>query len=129
MSHEKNERFYALDMLRGMAALLVVLWHYQHFSNLSGGLAGINSPNFYPFYDILILGYEYGGLAVEFFFCLSGFIFYEYYYTKINQHKINLWIFLTKRILRLYPIFLISLILTAVLIYAPPPDKNILKIY
>ncbi|MDE2367149.1 MAG: hypothetical protein KGM95_09475, partial [Betaproteobacteria bacterium] len=33
MSHHQKtlERFYSLDVLRGIAALSVVLWHWQHF--------------------------------------------------------------------------------------------------
>ena len=66
---------YSLDVARGIAALSVVLWHWSHFSD--GGGSGVeNASNEGPLYGLFFLFYERGALAVDFFFSLSGFVFF-----------------------------------------------------
>jgi peptidoglycan/LPS O-acetylase OafA/YrhL len=63
------ERFHSLDLLRGVAALSVVFWHWQHFF-YSG--TGRNYPlERMPLVDVFFLLYAKGWLAVELFFSLS----------------------------------------------------------
>jgi len=58
MTHTERKHFEVLDGLRGMAALAVVIFHFAEI------IAPDSSHNF--------IGH--GFLAVDFFFCLSGFV-------------------------------------------------------
>jgi|TARA_B100001093_G_scaffold516361_1_gene594959 peptidoglycan/LPS O-acetylase OafA/YrhL len=112
-----DKRFFNLDFLRGSAALFVVIWHYRHFFYESNVLSDNFNAEKLPLYWILQLPYNYGGLAVEFFFCLSGFIFFQYYFKKILLKEIGLKEFFLRRFFRLYPVFIFSLLLTVLLIF------------
>lgn len=111
-----SSRFYILDFLRGLAALFVVIWHYRHFYYQNGVIPDDFDVSNSPLFVFLKIPYTHGGLAVEFFFCLSGFIFFQYYYKKIKCREINFKEFFIRRLLRLYPVFLCSLILTSILL-------------
>lgn len=71
------DQFYLINLARTFAAICVVLQHYQHFFFVG--------PNSYqdsfvragqPFYEIIKPLYLFGGVSVQFFFVLSGFIFF-----------------------------------------------------
>ena len=104
-------RFYSLDLLRGMAALIVVLWHWQHFYMLNGG--GF-TPGFdvarEPYSPLFSIFYRHGWLAVDLFFCISGFIFYWLYGALVKQRLISPRDFFILRFSRLYPLHLLTLI-------------------
>ncbi|STQ90717.1 acyltransferase family protein [Iodobacter fluviatilis] len=106
------ERFYSLDALRGIAALCVVFWHWQHFF-YTGTTAGQFDPEQLPFFDGLSILYTKGWLAVDLFFCLSGFIFYWLYSKKIARRNITSGQFALLRFSRLYPLHLASLFIVA----------------
>ena len=63
-----KDRFYEIDLLRFLAALAVVLYHYTFRGFAEGGY----SPVEYP-----ILGefFKYGSYGVQLFFIISGFNF------------------------------------------------------
>lgn len=89
----QSHRFHLLDALRGVAAMLVVLYHSPlelqtrfHF------------PNSY--------------LAVDFFFCLSGFVVAYSYEDRLRQ-QLRLSDFAVLRLVRLYPLFALSMALAA----------------
>jgi peptidoglycan/LPS O-acetylase OafA/YrhL len=86
-----KKHFLALDALRGIVAIFVVVWH---------------SPQFWT--DIPF-GYTY--LAVDIFFVLSGFVIAHAYKEKLQTKKISGWDFLKIRIVRLYPMYFIGLML------------------
>ena len=102
-----DKRFYLLDLLRGLAALSVVIWHYRHFYYVDGIFPENVYLSEFPLNTLLKIPYEYGGLAVEFFFCLSGYIFFQFYYAKISMRKISFRAFFTRRLIRLYSCFFI----------------------
>lgn len=102
--------FYLLDIARGIAALAVVLWHWQHFF-FKGTSPGSFDREAQPFYSIFFLFYERGWLAVDFFFVLSGFIFFWLYAEPIGKRKIGLREFFILRFSRLYPLHLMTLLL------------------
>ena len=108
-------RIYSLDISRGVAALSVVTWHWQHFAFkgtlLSSSFERINQP----FYEILKLFYEKGDLAVKYFFVLSGFIFFWLYKDAITSRKINIIKFGVQRFSRLYPLHFATLIIVMLL--------------
>ncbi len=103
------KRFYSLDVIRGLAALSVVFWHWQHF--FYNGTAAINfNKTLQPFYSILFIFYDAGLIAVQFFFSLSGFIFFWLYHNNISEGKITAWKFSVLRFSRLYPLHFLTLI-------------------
>ena len=86
------QRLHLLDALRGLAALAVVFWHWQHF-----GAA-------LPLETLFWLPYHGGGHAVEFFFFLSGIVFFHLY----GQHLPSARTFFWLRFSRLYPLHLLT---------------------
>jgi peptidoglycan/LPS O-acetylase OafA/YrhL len=110
------EKFYLLDLARTIAALSVVLQHYQHFY-----FVGENSykegfeRSSQPFYKILEPLYSFGSVAVQFFFVLSGFIFFLIYKDTVYSKKINFKNFIILRISRLYPLHLLTLFVVVLL--------------
>lgn len=109
------ERFYLLDVCRGIAALSVVIWHFQHFYYQPGrGLVAGYLRAAQPFYTILWPFYEYGIFAVQFFFCLSGFIFFGMYLSRIADGQVTARAFSILRFSRLYPLHFLTLLCVAV---------------
>lgn len=89
-----QNRVIELESVRGLAALLVVLTHI---------------PNWYsPFHQIFFI--RNGGLAVELFFVLSGFVIYSTYSRQIVNFK-DLIRFQFLRFGRLYPLHLLFLLM------------------
>jgi peptidoglycan/LPS O-acetylase OafA/YrhL len=109
------ERLYLLDVLRGLASLSVVIWHYQHFYYVG---PGTSAPNFdrtaQPLYFLFAPLYEHGGFAVQLFFALSGFIFFHQYAEPIRRGSVSAYEFTVLRMSRLYPLHFVTLIFVAV---------------
>lgn len=107
------KRFYSLDVLRGIASLAVVVWHWQHFFCNGNTESIIYNVEQQPFYSFLFLFYKKGFLAVELFFSLSGFVFFWLYSIKILENKINYKDFFVLRFSRLYPLHFFTLLIVA----------------
>ena len=97
-----HTRYKQLDSLRGLAALFVF---FTHFLGLKG-----NMPLFYRL-KLTPLGVLVNGNgAVMFFFVLSGFVLSLPF---INAEKpLKLTAFYTKRLFRLYPAFIVAIIVS-----------------
>ncbi len=108
-SLQPPKRFYALDAFRGVAALSIVFWHWQHFF-FRGGVPG-PGPGARPWHGFFLLFYGYGQLAVELFFALSGFIFFWLYAQKIADRTVSARDFFLRRFSRLVPLHLVTLFL------------------
>jgi peptidoglycan/LPS O-acetylase OafA/YrhL len=108
-------RLRILDASRGLAALAVVLWHWQHFSFAGYSLSRSFDASMQPFYPILKLFYMHGYAGVDYFFALSGFIFFWLYRTSIESGAITPRDFWIHRFSRLYPLHSATLILVALL--------------
>jgi peptidoglycan/LPS O-acetylase OafA/YrhL len=80
----KNHRFLFLDALRGVAALFVVFFHFPKVMTSSFAANGM--------------------LAVDFFFCLSGFVIAFSYENRLNE-TLSFRDFAVARWIRLYPIY------------------------
>lgn len=84
-----------LHVYRGLAALLVVITH-------CAGLSAIYFSQKHSFINLSCLGHA----AITFFFALSGFIIYHVHKKEIGV-KGKFVDYLKKRIIRIYPIYLI----------------------
>ncbi|MGI4730535.1 MAG: acyltransferase family protein [Janthinobacterium lividum] len=102
--------FYAIDLLRGTAALSILFWHYVHFF-MVGSVAHSYDPARNPFFDQFWLFYEYGGNAVQLFWLISGFTFAAVYVGR----QVRTRTFVAHRFARLYPLHFITLCVIATL--------------
>jgi len=108
-------RLTSLDALRGVAALAVVVWHWQHFFAIGGDWMDDWRPDMQPFYAVLKPLYVQGWAAVDLFFVLSGFVFFWLYGAAIRERRTRAWRFALLRFSRLYPLHVVMLIAVAVL--------------
>jgi peptidoglycan/LPS O-acetylase OafA/YrhL len=111
--------FFWLDLIRGLASLSVLVWHYQHFYYFepghnpfeSDGYPATASRSIQPFYASLSLLYQYGNHAVQLFWVISGFVFANVYiYSKATSRE-----FFVHRFARLYPLHFLTLLIVAAL--------------
>jgi len=93
MAHIERKHFEVLDGLRGIAALAVVIFHFMEL------IAPDSSRNF--------IGH--GFLAVDFFFCLSGFVIAYAYDDRIGS--LGLAEFFRSRLIRLHPLVVFGSVL------------------
>jgi peptidoglycan/LPS O-acetylase OafA/YrhL len=89
-----RDHYAALDGLRGFAALSVVLFHFGHWLHVP--LLAANSH-----------------LAVDFFFCLSGFVLPLAYEKRLSTNDLSLGDFLIIRLIRLMPIILLATLVSS----------------
>ena len=116
MAGPNEQRIYSLDVLRGCAALITLLWHYQHFFYMNEGhLAANFKVDSQPLYSIFSLFYLHGHRRVDVFFVLSGFIMFDVYLRRIGSGEVGLRKFSLLRVSRLYPLHLLTLALVAVM--------------
>jgi peptidoglycan/LPS O-acetylase OafA/YrhL len=94
-------RLASLDTLRGIAALSVLFWHYR--TGFDGNM---------PLYPVFAPFYQSGGVAVPFFFLLSGYILAHVYMTP--QRKSELGPNLFARFARMGPLHYATLVIVAV---------------
>lgn len=86
-----KQHFQILDGLRGVAAVSVVIFHFME----------IAQPN----YEKNFIGHAF--LAVDFFFCLSGFVI-AYAYDNSRLKELGFTTFLKLRLIRLHPLVIIG---------------------
>ncbi len=113
LSTEPLKRLHSLDALRGVAALSVVFWHWQHFFAIKGAFEHGWKRETQPLYWMFRPLYDQGWAAVDLFFPLSGFIFYWLYAETIAQKRLGARGFATLRFSRLYPLHTAMLLLAA----------------
>jgi peptidoglycan/LPS O-acetylase OafA/YrhL len=103
-----QKRIDGLDFLRGMASLGVCWFHLTSWNPGKETSAG--------FYEIVRLSGKYGWLGVEVFFVISGFVIpYSLHRAKYQLKAYPT--FLLKRIIRLDPPYLVSIIMVLMLAY------------
>ena len=105
-----NDTIYLLEILRFIACIGVIFYHYQHFITYRGDQY---EPNKIPFENFFGWFYRNGGSGVQVFWCLSGIIFAHVYQIKIACREISIAQFVWRRFSRLYPLNLITLCLVA----------------
>lgn len=100
-----------LNLLRWLASLFVIFWHYQHFLISNSENLGTLSKTNFPFYDNFQFIYDNTINPVGVFWVLSGLLISKSY-TSMNKSKSR---FIKSRIIRLYPLALVSLGFTTIL--------------
>lgn len=107
----------ALDGLRSITAIIVVIYHWVHFHY---GLQGQKPSdiNLLPLPSLLWPIYLFGGWATILFFSLSGFIFYWLYADRVADRTISFGEFFWLRFTRLYPLHFVTLMAVAIGQYA-----------
>lgn len=93
----EKPHFELLDGLRGVAALFVIIYHF--FEGFATS----------PINQI----FNHGYLAVDFFFVLSGFVLGYAYDSRLNS-SMTTWQFIKKRIIRLHPMLILSVLFGAI---------------
>lgn len=111
----EKKRLHTLDALRGLAALAVVLWHWQHFFAIGGSWPAGWQQSAQPLFWLLKPFYIQGWAAVDLFFTLSGFVFFWLYSADIRTHRVGGWRFALLRFSRLYPLHFATLMAVVVL--------------
>ena len=113
---KQNNELAGIEVLRFLCAFSVVVWHYQHFFFIGGWdpVASQGLRPYFPLYRVLSFFYNNGSLAVEFFWVISGFIFYWHYSEQIRNRTVTFPDFLVRRFARLYPLHFVTLIFVAV---------------
>jgi peptidoglycan/LPS O-acetylase OafA/YrhL len=101
-----KQHFKALDGMRGVAALSVVVFHFMEMAIYN--------------YSKLFIGH--GFLAVDFFFCLSGFVVGYAYDNRVKQ--MGLKEFFTSRLIRLHPLVILGSVLGLIALFADPFAKG-----
>ena len=98
---QSKPHFEALDGLRGVAAIMVLLFHIFET---------------YSIVNHIPLPVGHGYLAVDFFFALSGFVI-GYAYDDRWKRGMSVWNFLKRRVVRLHPMVALGMILGGCLFY------------
>ncbi len=103
-----------IELVRFLAALSVLVWHYQHFTYVSFEPVSLVVSE-QPFYFILWPFYERGLLGVQVFWAVSGFIFFWKYKAPLATGLVDARRFFILRFSRLYPLHLMTLLLVCLL--------------
>ena len=101
MQTENRVRYDILDGLRGVAALMVLLYHLFN-----------DAKSFYV-WPTPVLEFYHGFLGVDFFFILSGFVM-GYAYDRQWSDGMTLSSFIRRRLIRLHPMVVMGVLLGAV---------------
>ncbi|MGH6889752.1 MAG: acyltransferase family protein [Rhizomicrobium sp.] len=108
-----TKRLYSLDVLRGVAALAIIFWHWQHFFAIRGTWQAVWSRSMEPLYPAFKPLYEEGWVAVDIFFAVSGFVFFWLYLEPVRRREIGAGKFALQRISRLYPLYIATLLIAS----------------
>lgn len=127
-NYPKTNKLLGLELIRFISAFGILIWHYQHFSFVADKPENFNREQ-QPYYFIFNLFYNYGGVGVQIFWCLSGFIFFWKYREEISSHSINFRNFYINRLSRLYPLHLFTLVLVLSLQAFYYHNKNYFFVY
>jgi peptidoglycan/LPS O-acetylase OafA/YrhL len=101
----------AVELIRFLAAFSVILWHYQIFF-----FDGLVSSELLPLSGMLSIFYNSGFYAVEWFWVLSGYVFFFNYRDALASGSVTGFDFFCRRFARLYPLHFTTLLLVSVLL-------------
>ena len=109
MQSKIENRYYWIDTLKGIAALLVIVLHFwekvKNMYFMDGGHL------LHHFFDFITIGFiDTGKVGVAIFFIISGYLIADAFKKKSIKE------FVVKKAKRLYPVYWLSLILSIILI-------------
>lgn len=107
-----KRHFNALDLSRLLAACAVLFWHYQHFfvPPVDYGFH-VERSQVVPLYRQFAWLYDWGHVAVQYFWAVSGFVFAHVYLADAGG-RARFWV---ARVARLWPLHLLTLVIVALL--------------
>lgn len=105
MAHDADQRLIALDGLRGIAALVVVVFHFTM------GFGAFSAPGFFSATPLHLLWD--GSAAVSVFFVLSGFVLSYGYLQQGGARPLQVRTFYISRALRLLGPYAVAFLLSA----------------
>ena len=97
-----TQRFELLDGLRGVAALMVLLYHV------------FNDAKSFFVWPTPVNEFMHGFLAVDFFFILSGFVMGYAYDKKLHTNSLTFSSFIVRRFIRLHPMVVMGVLIGVV---------------
>ena len=109
--HKKPIRFYEIDLLRFLAALSVVFYHYTYRGYQEGHMSPVAYPELASFT-------KYGRMGVALFFIISGYV------VLLSAHGKTPRQFFLSRVTRLYPAFWAATIFTFTLLRLTGPHPT-----
>ena len=97
-----TQRYELLDGLRGVAALMVLLYHV------------FNDAKSFFVWPTPVNEFMHGFLAVDFFFILSGFVMGYAYDKKLHTNSLTFSSFIVRRFIRLHPMVVMGVLIGVV---------------
>lgn len=111
----EREKFLSLELARGLAAFLVLLFHIDRYY--------FNTPKYYPG-PVLDGLFGFGHAGVEFFFVLSGFIMIWSHWRDLGVPG-KVGPFIVKRVIRIYPlVWFCTLVLLGMYLAVPNSARS-----
>lgn len=107
-----QKRNIPLQSIRFLAALLI-FFHHSTFFQFDSQFSTVYARVFYYFYS-----------AVTFFFILSGWSLAHTYYNKVKNGTFRLELYIRKRILKIYPLHLLTFFLSLPLVWDVLPTQS-----
>lgn len=119
---DKRLRLDTIDVLRGIAAFSVALYHiWGHDGGYAFASIGVVPQTLNPtFFDYIISPFRWGYLGVSLFLVLSGFCIHLPYARKKQEkgdYSFRARQFFARRIWRLYPAYIVAVIGTAIVLW------------
>jgi len=109
-----SQKLLGLEIVRFVAALAVLFWHYQNLWWTPAGLGDfVRSEQ--PLFRYCRFLYEYGLYGVQVFWTISGYIFFWKYRAAVADHRVGGKTFFVLRFSRLYPLHFATLVLVTML--------------
>ncbi len=112
MKHKKNFQHDQFAFVKFLMSVFILIAHYEIL--ISSTLPAVNKiPGSIVrgFFQIFFeAGREFGLMMPICFFVISGFLSYRQYDSKIKEREMSFYIFIYRRIVRLYPLLILSIL-------------------
>jgi peptidoglycan/LPS O-acetylase OafA/YrhL len=110
-----EDKLEAIELVRFLAAFAVILWHYKYY--FAGPASGEMPHAAIPLWRLLSFFYSFGSVAVEWFWVVSGFVFFFSYSDTLRGGAVTGFEFFCRRFARLYPLHILTLLLVSGLLF------------
>lgn len=112
----KLKHYNNLEILRFLAAFSIIILHYPTFTLASSVIVNDMQNSEHPFSYVFAPFAVFGGYGVQFFWLLSGFIFFSQYINKIKNKETTGYRFFINRFSRLYPLHIVTALIMFILL-------------